>query len=191
MNLGTPPGELNWIRRAFLKLISTPAWVQTWGESGLGWFFASEKDLKQNGVVVLGTLVQANNVMFSPGDDDYPGELLFSLSEPANPTALLNVANRVFRLKGNPCEDPQEAYFSDYLADEMIRVQGAKVPHSLSGPGHYHISTTVFYRKHLPGGYLKSSIYPLLVSKQTLTAMVLPKECWGEEGWRMHNRHSD
>lgn len=183
MNLGIPPSQLSWFQRLTLRLITRPSWMRRHGASGLNRFLAAEPDLKKNGIVVPGTIVQANNLLFQPGKWDHPGELLFSLSQTLDGAALRNLARELYCLKGERRRDPEEAFFSDHLANEMTRVVGAKVPKRLCPAEDTYVSTAIFYRAHLPGGVIQPSIYPVLVSPNSLVAMILPVKYWTAEGW--------
>jgi len=190
MNLGTPPKQLGWFERFQLPLTVRPSWMSLFGKNDLGWFISAEKDLKRNGIGVPGTIVQANEQLFSPGDHDHPAELLFSLSPGVDVSALWRLAHEIYALKGKAAADPEEAFFSRYLADELERVRGVKIPARLSLVEQAFVSTTIIYRAHLPGRILKPAIYPVLVSPVSFVAMVLPNKYWTREGRELFERSS-
>ena len=186
MKLGVSPSGLNWLARFRQRLIVPPDWMREYGESGLGWFLAAERDLKKNGIVVPGTLIQANLQLFEPGEFDHPGELLFSLSELTSGKMLREVADQLYHLKGEHSADPEESFFSRYLGDELERVQGVKVSRRLCPVDQLYVSTTIFFRAHLPDGIVRRTVYPVLVSPVSLVAMVLPQKYWSKAGWESY-----
>ncbi len=140
--------------------------------------------LLKEGTIVWGALVQANTLMFQPGTHDHAGEVLFSV-EPervVDPLQLSRVAHRVFGLKGVQQSEPALARIAEHLGEEYARAFGLEVPKSLSPEIPSAISTVLLHRKHLPSGYLKRSIFPILVLvPDPWLAMVLPSRYWPTE----------
>lgn len=184
--LGVAPRELGRKLRGKVSLIRRTQWMTDDNDEGFGWFLSAEEDLKKNGIVVPGTIIQANAHLFREGPSDHPGELVFSLAAPVDTDALDSLSRKLGRLKGETLDDPDLQFFSDYLADEMERVVGVEVPGSISPLPETYVSTTIFYRHHLPGGRLGSGMYPLLVSPASKVAMVLPMGLWTQEGYDMY-----
>ncbi|MEM6672034.1 MAG: DUF4234 domain-containing protein [Planctomycetota bacterium] len=184
--LGIAPRELSHRQRKSVGLLSRADWMEYGDDSGLQWFLESEDDLKEHGVVVPGTLVQANSSLFHEGESDHPGELLFSLADNVDPRALLELSNRLFALKGATAPSADEAFFAAHLADEMQRICGVKVPQAIAEIPEAYVSTTLFYRRHLPQGRIASGIYPVLVSPISRVAMVLPVGLWTREGYELY-----
>jgi hypothetical protein len=184
--LGDAPADLPAAERKRLRLVTMPQWTRGYGTSGLGWLFEAERDLKENGLVVPGALVQANDHMYAPDGDDMPGEVVFTFAAEPDLRDLSTMAGEVFRLKGRRCREPDESFVADYLADEMTRVRGIPVPARLDTVGDSFISTTVFFRDALPKRCLRGSVYPFLVSTETMNAVVLPSKLWSESGWEIY-----
>lgn len=184
--LGVAPRELSRKLRGKVSLIRRTQWMTDDNDEGFGWFLSAEEDLKENGIVVPGTIIQANVHLFREGPSDHPGELVFSLATPVDTDALDALSRKLGSLKGETLDDPKLQFFSDYLADEMERVVGVEVPDSISPLPEAYVSTTIFYRHHLPGGRLGSGMYPLLVSPASKVAMVLPMGLWTQEGYDMY-----
>lgn len=187
MKYGTPPRNLPLHKRALLKLTSRPKWSYQSDSTDLDWFFNSTKDLKNNGIIVPGTFIQANSMLFEPGDDDHPGELLFSLSADADVIELRQVAESLFMWKGENSPDPEESFFSAYLANELKRVLGVKLSEKICPIPDTYVSTTVFYRDSFPNGVLDSASFPILVSPETFAAVVLPYKFWNSAGHDLYN----
>lgn len=181
-----PPQHLGIDIPAFMRQTGTsqqalamdePEWVR--GDK-LAYLFDSTGDLLRDGHVVWGALIQANNMLFLPGATrgGAPGEVLYDPQGRAPPDDLVAVAKTVYSLKGKRMEDPALAYFSDYLADEMIRVFGIDVPASVI-PHPLKASTTYFDRRHLPDGRLSQPVLPVVISDSRPGAvMVLPLPLW-------------
>ncbi|MGB7325217.1 MAG: hypothetical protein WBD31_10130, partial [Rubripirellula sp.] len=91
-------------------------------------------DIFANGVVVWGHIIQANSRLFTPGDDDLPGEFVFSMdtSGRVGPEYLASVAEQLGSLKGSKPTHPDLLPIARYLTDEYIRVFGWAVPKPLS-----------------------------------------------------------
>lgn len=157
--------------------LQEPQWVS---EDELKYLFESVRDLLRDGRVVWGALIQANNMLFMPGvsEGGAPGEVLYDPQGRTPPEDLAAVAKTVLSLKGKRMQDPALAHFSDYLADEMIRVFGIDVPASVV-PYPLKASTTYFDRRHLPGGRLAEPVFPVVISESRPGAvMVLPQSLW-------------
>ena len=133
------------------------------------------------GTVVWGHIIQANVLMFKPGADNCPGELVYSLDRKrqVQPQYLQELAANLFRLKRTSPDDAELAPIADYLTDEYIRVFGLKVPRSVSPSVPCRISTTFFVRKHLPQKRLCKSLLPIVVlTEKPHVAMPLPECYW-------------
>lgn len=183
-NLGPSPRSFSWWDRWNYLRISRPTWLWFDASDELQTFFRHALDVLEGGVVVWGHVIQANQLMFEPGSDNCPGEVVYSFHNPeqVDPEYLLHVARGLFELKGTRPTDPQLAPIADYLTDEMIRVFGLAVPHSISPALPCQISTTFFLRKHLPKGRLCAPILPLVVNRQPpFVALPLPARYWPAE----------
>lgn len=183
MKLGIAPREMAITRRLLLRLITRPRWmVADNDESGLGWFITAEKEMQETGVVVPGVIIQANSLLFSNGDDDHPGELLFTFAQDPDLNELRRTAGAIYDLKGKSSTVPEEMFFSQYLADELERVLKVPVSERITSNPETYVSTTIFYRQHLPDGILRSSVFPVLASPQSGKAMILPHNLWTKYG---------
>src|SRR5262249_16983578 len=146
--------------------------------------FRNASKLFANGVVVWGQIVQANGSLFRDGDNNSPGEIVFSLADGhlVRPHHLQTIASEIFDLKGTTPEEAGLRAIADHLTNERTRVYGLPVPRSLSPRIQCRISTTFFVRKHLPNGRLCSGSLPLVVNpNEPHFAMPLPQKYWPEE----------
>jgi len=132
--------------------------------------------------VVWGTLVQANSKLFSPGLDDLPAVILYSLDEKidSNPKLIKKVAKGLYSLKGKQTDqDLQE--FSDLLKSERTNKWKIPVPPRISNNIQCFYTTALIVRDHLHKGYLKSGLFPYLAcSEKTKVGIILPSRYWSE-----------
>ncbi len=180
-NFGPAPRDLSfWDRLTYFR-VPTPSWLRQCPTDKLTIIFANLRSLFSEGVVVWGHVIQANALMFEDGNDDCPGELVYSLDagDRADPQYLKDVAHQLYGLKNTEPTDPELFGIADYLTDEMTRVYGLPVPHSISPAHRCQVSTTYFVRKHLPGRRLCSSFLPVVVRPTApFVAMPLPERYW-------------
>jgi hypothetical protein len=146
--------------------------------------FRHANTLFTEGTVVWGQVIQANELMFEGGNDNCPGEVVYSLKDPqrADPEYLEHVALELYSLKGTEPNNPELAQIAEYLTDETIRVYGLPVPSVVSPLYQCQISTTFFVRKHLPGRRLLASLLPIIVNpRKPHVALPLPERYWPPE----------
>lgn len=181
--IGDPPRDLSpWRSHTYMK-IAPPDWLRENPEDKLSTHFKNYTNLLKHGVVVWGHIIQANRLLFEPGVDDCPGELIFCLDEQHRGSVqeLADCARQLFSLKGTSPDDPSLMGIAEYLTDEYTRVFGLEVPAAISGHGH-RISSTFFVRKHMPTGVLRQPLLPLLVlPEEPFVATVLPSKFWSED----------
>ncbi|MDR2677922.1 MAG: hypothetical protein LBB51_00600, partial [Zoogloeaceae bacterium] len=145
--------------------------------------------LLRKGQVVWGTLIQANGDLFKPGTGNLPAEVVYSIDGSVPPEVLMPVAQALFALRKQlpPWADDALKKCANYLNAEIVRAFGWPVPASLAPapglpdrlPDSLRISTLWVVRKHLPHGYLASSVLPLLVSDACPGhVMVVPDDAW-------------
>jgi hypothetical protein len=181
--LGPAPRRFSWYDRATYLFTPKPQWAK--GDD-LETFFTHRAALLREGIVVWGHVVQANSLMYRreegiTGGPNCPGEVVYSpdSGSDVSPAELMFVARALFALKGTTQDDAESQSFSDYLANERVRVFGKPVPKSLSPQYPCLVSTVFFEREHLPGDCLRQSFFPLLLSPQEpRVAMPLPARYW-------------
>jgi len=166
-------------RWGYMK-VPKPKWCTA--EDELCQFFKNQRDVFQYGVVVWGHIVQANSLLFEPGDDDCPASIIFcpSPAVQVDSSHLRTVASQLFQLKGTTPTDPELKKFADMLTDEMVRTVGLQVPSQLSRGIPLFEAATFICRKHLPPpSYLTGSMFPLVVSpKKPFYNFPLPARYW-------------
>ncbi len=184
MKYGTAPKELDLTQRKSFPRIPRPAYLRP-GKDDLNALMDAQETIIEEGVVVLAAVIQANELLFKPGPQDHPGELVLSLDQAIDGQTLAAMAHDLFALKGKECPDEERAEVSNYLANERIRVFGLPVPAQLDRGFRCFCTTTIFRRRSFPAGYLSRKLVPALVHPTSLLAMILPHEYWTPEG-RQH-----
>ena len=176
--IGDPPRRFSLRDRRDYLSLPPPKWVTP--TEPFSRYFEDYKRVLREGRLVWGAVVQANDHLFAPGSHDHPAEIIYA-PDPGHGNylaTLAQLAHRIFALKGTTPNDEGLARLAYHLTDEMQRVFGLPVPMALgNGVGH-ELSSVVFHRKHLPSGYLKRSILPVLVSPDPRLVMVLPEKYW-------------
>lgn len=156
-----------------------PAWMRA--TDALSEAVDKQAMLLAEGKIVWGSVVQANNLLFKPGDSDHPAMLVYS-REPeldARPAELRAIAQRIFKLKGATPRDPVERAIADKVTNEMDRTMGWRVPVELTAR-HVLSAAVMVWRKHLPDGVLTGATVPLLVHDATKAVMIVPAQFWPE-----------
>ncbi|MEM8944501.1 MAG: hypothetical protein AAGD11_04895 [Planctomycetota bacterium] len=183
-NFGNAPRKFStWDRVTYLR-VSRPAWLREFPTDKLALLFSHMSTLFREGRVVWGHIIQANALLFEEGNEDCPGEFVYSLADPniVKPEHLQKVASSLSSLKGTKPRHPKLAPIANYLTDERIRVFGLQVPKAVSPKVMCRISTTFFVRKHLPNRRLCKPLMPLVVhTQEPYVVMPLPEKYWPED----------
>jgi len=105
---------------------------------------------------VSAAFVQANNNLFSNIDrEDYAATVVFSLDPNVKDPTLLNLAHRLFKLKGTSPQNPSENAIAKHLTDERaFFTRFILVPESMSKSGNVFIGDLMIHRALLPKGHL-------------------------------------
>lgn len=154
-----------------------PRWMKT--QDPLFGFFDQQQLLLKEGRIAWGALIQANNLLFSPGTEDCPAQLVWSVDPyfDARPQELRVIGRRIFQLKNTKPSDPQERKLAEQITDESTRSLGWKLPDTLIDRN--VVSTTfMVFRKHIPNGVLSASCFPILTHPSTQFVMIVPFELW-------------
>lgn len=155
--------------------IPMPPWME---KDRLRKSFDRYPELWRDGKVVWGCIVQANRVLFSSGERDAPGDVVYDPRGLASIEALRAAAGALAALKNTRPEDPVLRAIADHLTGELTRVCGMSVPPGLSQSG-LLVSTLLIHRKHLPDNKLSLPIIPLLINdRMPGVATVFPSRWW-------------
>jgi hypothetical protein len=160
-------------------LPSSPSWMT--GHEPLAAVEGRRADLYRDGTLVRGQIVQANDLLFEPGEHDCPAEVLYDAGNVADPEALEEQARVIFGYKSAKLVDPELADLGRRLAAERDRHFGYVVPRALSSGHDLRLSAVMVHRQCLPRPYLLAMMLPLLVDPATGHAVVLPSRLWADD----------
>lgn len=178
---GEAPRQFSWIDRMTYLSSNRPSWCKRTDKLTL--YFDNQKQLLEQGDVVWGCVVQANQLLFSPGTMSCPGDVVYCLERdrPDVLETLRQVARELYQLKGEPQDRAELNEISQYLANERIRVFGLPVPETISPTMPCAISSVYFDRRHLPDRVLRQSFFPIVLSRTTPhIATILPGRYWSQ-----------
>jgi hypothetical protein len=122
------------------------------------------RKLAETGIPVWGVLVQANQMLFQPGDTDLPCLVLFSFEPLGGQIATMQrLAHRVFAFKGTQQTDPDLAYIANLTTDERAyRYRRRQLPLSFTGGATIYCADLFVQRSCLASGYLMGRVLPCL-----------------------------
>ncbi|HQV22122.1 MAG TPA: hypothetical protein PLJ88_03435, partial [Agitococcus sp.] len=109
--------------------------------------------LYKKGKVVWGALIQANKLMFDINEPtaNCPGEVIFDPTGQTDVDTLRQMAHQLFLLKNSTPTEPDQQAYAQHLKNERTRVFNMLFPQSIA-PLNLRMSTTWFWRLHLPNG---------------------------------------
>ena len=157
-----------------------PSWMSH--DDPLRKSFDRARDLMVHGDIVWGHIVQANTLLFSPGDADCPADVLFGSnpSDDLSPQRLQAAASAAMALKGTRPVDEGLHRVAAALTDEMSRHPGLDLPDALTRGAPMRMAVIMVHRVYLPLRYLAFSALPLVVSRARDAVMLLPVRHWDE-----------
>ncbi|MCA9005340.1 MAG: hypothetical protein KDA70_08690 [Planctomycetaceae bacterium] len=124
------------------------------------------EDLLKNGKIVWGSLVQANVDIFEPGNQNLLASYIYSPENYFldNPQHLLEISNRIFRLKGRKTGDELMDAAAERITDEHKDSFSYPIPYQLTDGHQVYLSSVLLMRSCLPEGRLTSRLMPMLVN---------------------------
>ena len=183
---------INALRRSFgagrllqggrwMKQVRTepPAWMTASGDP-VRIFYEKQETLFRKGRIGWGALVEADDGVFTPGNDDLPGVLLFSEDEyfDARPAELAAIGARLLELKAAGAVGAFElSRFAQLVRNDSGRPLGVAVPAALSAREPM-LSSFVAIRAHLPEGVLAGAWFPVLIHPSSVVPMIMPSTFW-------------
>jgi hypothetical protein len=170
------PGPLE---RIYLR-VRPPRWCR---DDDLLTVFQDRGKLLREGNIVPAVLVQANAALFERGHEDAPANVIYTTdSDAEQPVArMLEVARKIFSLKGTRPEDVDEARFARMVSYELGRDFRVTVPDALSGGLDLTYTTIMVHRRHLPEGRLAVPYFPLVIHPESRAALILPARYWPDD----------
>jgi len=159
--------------------IKRPVWLTK--SDGLFAIINEQWAIRRTGKIIYGALVQANNLLFEPGTQNSPGNMIYS-HDPyykAHPHELLRLASGLFSFKGDKgLSDETLQAIADILENEMDRNLYSELPLEYTNGRKVIMTGTMFERTHLPNGYIQSSIMPIIASIWAHETVMLPVHYW-------------
>jgi hypothetical protein len=183
--LGPPPRRALRLWRRFYLRMTPPKWLRGRRDDELWEIYRKQDLLWKKGEVVWAATVQANRLLFSPGPHDSPATAIYSFDGRIDERVgvLLDVASRLFRLKGAAVANAEERRYGEMLADEHERAMDMPVPATVASPWHMTSTSIMVCRKHVPRGVLAGKFFPLLAHPDTPATLIVPSQFW-PEGFR-------
>jgi hypothetical protein len=144
-----------------------------------------QKDIWRRGRIVWGFVVMANEALHLPGDDDLPGDVVYSLSATDEEAweKLPQIAKTLFEAKLAEAELsslPQDKRgMIEHLRQETDRAFGLVVPPSMSHGMQCYLSSFWAHRGHLPEKAIGGRLVPLLVlTGKVHDVLIIPASFW-------------
>jgi hypothetical protein len=156
-----------------------PPWLKTREDDALNEIFRQQNLLLKEGKIVWGALVQANALLFKPGNEDCPALLVYSTDAyfDSRPLELQLIAHKIGSFKETNPGDPELKEVARLVTDEMDRSMGFTLPRVFSDKEIRWAAFMVF-RQHIPRGVLSSGLFPLLIHPSTQAVMIVPSKFW-------------
>lgn len=119
---------------------------------------------RRNGRPVRAALVQANNGMYEPGEDDLPGMVLYAVDDRISDEQLREWAQAVFALKNTEPDDSIDAAVAAITSDERFLWYGRhRIPRRIVGKLDVFAAHLQFHRPFLDEGYLDGQMIMCVV----------------------------
>jgi hypothetical protein len=116
-----------------------------------------EDHVRKTGEVVVGWIVQANNVLFQRGQDDAPAQVLITFDRELadDPDQMQDMAQHLGSLKEAPLRTRREAELAELVRDETARFwRRDKLPRAFTGGQVVYSVAVMVRRRYLPRGRL-------------------------------------
>jgi Suppressor of fused protein (SUFU) len=147
-----------------------------------------QKEIWRHGKIVWGHVIVANRCLKLPGDQDLPGEVVYSLTasdaEALEKLPLIAeaLAEAKFAEQLTEAFAPEEQDIIEHLRLETDRAFGLAVPASFAEGLACFTSTFWGHRDHLPEGALGGRLVPLLVlARKVHDVLIIPGKFWPQE----------
>lgn len=131
-----------------------------------------DRSVIATGKIRYGYVVEANNEMFRFKDLQtvvLPGVVIYSTDEfyDENPLELKKIANELYYNRRH-----------NILRNELKYFTAQRLPDELTGGRDVYVTTIVFYRLHLPLGYLTDSLLPLVADPKHTGVFIVDPKYW-------------
>ncbi|MDS0525141.1 hypothetical protein NNC19_05560 [Clostridium sp. SHJSY1] len=164
--------------------LKKPSWMEELNHTKFEATYNDQEILMRQGRVAIGSVVQANFMLFKPGRYNCPAAMVFS-EDPyfyENPYKLEDIASKLFEIKGEATNDEELQKFSDILEDEKEALFNVKLPKKITFGKEVYFTTFMVHREHIPNGYIDFKSFPVLIyPEQTEASIILPSRYWFSE----------
>lgn len=140
--------------------------------------------LRDQGRVVWGALLQANQRLFDPANRrTLPANLLYSPDSyfDENLPTLQELASEINQLKDTMPGNAQLKQLVLALSNKTLRTMRLRIPGAMCQAKEVFFTTCLIHPPHLPSGYLAASFFPIVICpERTEAVMILPSHYWPE-----------
>jgi hypothetical protein len=147
--------------------------------------------LCREGQIVWSRLVRRNKRLWERGDRDHPGRAVYGLDPTLNGTRdrLEEISGTLLAAEHTPPPNRAHELVVDVLTSATAPTVRVPVPVALTGGArHVYLTSVIVVRSHLPDGYLRNNVLPLIVAPdRTPATMILPSRYWPDwllQQWR-------
>ena len=193
-----PDARVHLIRSSRLLLGEAPRWLGADSDSYLTLHrpflqflvpadhkkaIANLRPLLQRGTVVWGTLVVAQDALFSKGDFDGRGVVVYcpQLHLHDNLEHLVAAAQSLEELRKKQSTKEDETALQKLIEDNNAWFTPRTIPQSVVDDESLRVSSVLIARKHLPKGIVTANCLPILVHPEIETIAVLPERYWSQD----------
>lgn len=164
--------------------LTKPEWMQQSKDNRFEATYIDHGMLLRKGRIAIAKIVQANSLLYKPGEDNCPAAMVFS-EDPyfeENPDKLGEIAYRLYGIKGSRCDDEELQRFSDILADEIVTLFNVEIPQKITYSRKVYFTSLMVHREHLPNRYIDFGCFPALIyPEKTEASIILPSRYWASE----------
>ena len=162
---------------------AAPVWPEWFKDDALDAWRRQVPGLLERGRVVWAAIIQANTGLFDGSVSGAPLDVLYDPRGHVSPQNLWEMAQRLFKIKGQRAADPSLQQYADHLKNETTRCFNWSPPPEWL-PYRLTATTTYIDTDWLPGDRLVFSVIPVLVSDDCPGRVVVaPWEIWPSEDY--------
>jgi hypothetical protein len=160
--------------------IHAPFWIYR-NNDPLVMQYQNQKLLFKEGRVVWCAFIQANELLFRPGQFDHPLCIVYGQGTEYDnhPEMLTEIASTLFSQKNREQYDKELKEFGRIITDEKERNFNLIIPQQYTQGIKTYYTSLMAARKHLQKKILRRKIFPLLIApEKTQAVMMLPYYYW-------------